>query len=428
MAIGAIAGIIGAVATISSVAYQMSQRPANLNLGNASAAGVQAQAEMLPIQRMYQQAAQTGGWAVRYGYDMVSATPQRRQQMQSQIDSLNQQIQAAQAAQSHQSLSGQAVYANGQNAQHLQQLTQQRNTLQQQLTALPANGGAMFVNHATGQVVPRNQAIVDFSGMGTAQVQSTLAREMAQVQLNLQQKYGTQFATEARNELEQSDPEGTAARAQLYNLIEQQNNETPDRPVATLLDKQVGEQLASGNRLDPAMRSVLDDEVQKAMAARGGDQNADSQTFADPMEQGMEGQQRRLAGIQKATGWLSSGSTPEDVAYRREQQNLANLGAFVNGQTPEAQFRNLSSSGGQQGATPWYPGQALPQAQNGASNDAMNYATAGYLRNLQYQQTQMNPWMAGLSSLLTAGRAAGQAGWQPFGTGSGTGSGAGGLG
>lgn len=410
MGVAGIAGAVSAAVGIASTVYSMTRRPPNMDQGNASEAGVLAQAEMLPWQRRYEAAARQGGEVLQYGFTQSTATEAQRQQMAQRIAALDQQIQHAQTG--GRTAGGLPRIDQSQIAQ----LQAQRSALQSQYQAIPQGGGTVYRDH-NGDVVTRQQAVASFHGIGTADVQSRLARQMAQVKLALQQKYGVQFADQARQELEQSDPEGTQARAKLYDLIQQQNNERPDRPVADLLDRQVSQQLASGNRLDPVMRDVLDREVAAAQAARGQDAGADSQQFANPLETGFEGQQRQLAAQQKATGWLSSGATPEDVQYRREQQNLSNLGAFVSGQTPEAQFRNLSGS--QQGATPFNPGQPLPQAQNGADQTGLGYATSGYLQNMRYQQSQVNPWMAGLSGLLSAGGAAGRAGWQPLGGGTG---------
>lgn len=421
MGVAGIAAAVGAAAALASTAYSLSQSPPNLNQGNAQQAGVLAAAEMLPWQRMYESAAQQGTAVTRYGYRQVTYSDEQRQQIQSQLDHLNQQIQAAQLQAQQQQQSG---IPGQQNAQQgalsqwwLGQLRQQQSQLQTQLSSIPQGGGTVYLN-AQNQVVPRTEAVVDFSGMGRAEVQAELARQMAGVQLGLQQKYGVQFANEARQQMAQADPEGTAARAEEYNLIQKQINATPDRPVANLLDQQVSQQLASGNKLDPTARAMLDQAVGQAMSERGGDSGADTQMFATPLETGFEGQQRQLAAQQKAAGWLASGSTPEDVAYRRQQQNMANLGAFINGQSPEAQFRNLS--GAQQGSTPFNPGQPLSLMPGDAAQTGLGYATSGWLQNMRYQQSQANPWMAGLSGLLGLGNAAAGAGWQPFANSSGS--------
>ena len=59
---------------------------------------------------------------------------------------------------------------------------------------------------------------------------------------------------------------------------------------------------------------------------------------------------------QAALAFLTSGATPEDVAYRREEQAFANLGSFAVGESPIAQFGQLSGAG--EGAVPFGTGVA----------------------------------------------------------------------
>jgi hypothetical protein len=245
--------------------------------------------------------------------------------------------------------------------------------------------------------VPGSEVTIDFSGYGDADVQGKMARGMAEIQLELQKKFAPQFIEESRKALEQADPEGTQARSMAYDLIQQQMEDEPDRPVADLMDQQVGDELAAGNRLDGVMGSVLDDAVAQSRAARGGNAGGD---FQSQFETGFAGEARRDAAQQKATSWLSSGATPEDVSYRRQQQNMANLGAFINGQSPVTQFQSLS--GAQQGAAPFYQGQQLPGMNQGAGNAAQQFETQAWNTQTGAEADQANPWMAGLSSLLTA--------------------------
>lgn len=255
---------------------------------------------------------------------------------------------------------------------------------------------------------------VDFTGYGKADVQGTLAKQYADLMTDLSAKYGPQFAEEARKQLEQSDPEGFAARSKLDELIRQQANATPNRPVAELLDSQIQQELDAQNRLDPMTQEILKNSVAEAAASRGG-QGDQWQQFADPLESGYAGQARREAGMQKAQSWLSSGATPEDVEYRRRQQTLSNLGSFISGQTPVAQFQNLS--GAQQGTTPFVGGRTLPNVNQNAPATGNQFAMGSWNSQMQAQQQQANPWMAGLSGLLGLAGVAGSAGWQPFKTG-----------
>jgi len=121
---------------------------------------------------------------------------------------------------------------------------------------------------------------------------------------------------------------------------------------------------------------------------------------------------RRTARQQKAAAFLSGGFAKADRNYKKDQQDLANLGAFLSGQTPTAQFQQLS--GAQNGAAPFVgttPGPGLnPNAgAQGAQFAQQNYQT-------QMANPQNNPWMQGLGmGLQTIGTAAAIGGQQGFG-------------
>jgi hypothetical protein len=232
---------------------------------------------------------------------------------------------------------------------------------------------------------------------------------MAKAQLANAKKYDSQFIAENLKQAKLADPEGFAARDKMDELIQKQINAKPDRPVAELLDRQIGSELKASNegRLDDEMKGVLDRSVGDALSSRGG--YSPSGDFEKPLTTGFAGEERQRNAAQKGISWLSSGSTPEDIAYRRDQQNLANLSAQVNGKTPESQFGSLS--GAQQGPTPFQAGKALPSIAGGnADASAIN----AYGAQASAASNQVNNWTAGLSSLLGIAGAAGQAGWKPL--------------
>ena len=251
---------------------------------------------------------------------------------------------------------------------------------------------------------------VDFTGIGSADVQGAVADQMARAQLELSKKYDSQFIDQALEQEKLADPESFAARDKMSSLIQDQINRKPDRPVADLLDKQVGDELtaAQGHTLDPATMDILDQATAQALGARGGTGGQEGD-FVSPQTTGFAGEARRAAAVKKAQGWLSSGATPEDVTYRREQQNLANLSAQVTGQTPTSQFKNLS--GAQQGPTPVNNGSPLMQM----PTNTTQVGQQGALMQQQAQNSQANPWLSGMSALLSMGSAAGKAGWKPMG-------------
>jgi hypothetical protein len=244
----------------------------------------------------------------------------------------------------------------------------------------------------------------DFTGYGAADVQGKLAQSMAQVQLALSQKYDSQFIDQALEQEKLADPESFAARDQMNNLIQDQIKRPLNEPVADELSKQVQDELtaAKSGKLDQQMRDVLMKGGADALAARGGGSSTNTPDFEQPLTTGSAGTRRALSAIDKGTAELTGGQSPEDIEYRREQQNLANLSAFMSGQTPTSEFKSLS--GAQQGAAPFNPGQQLPlMPSNG------NGAEAAALQSWQTQMgaaaNQTNPWMAGLSALLHAGSA-----------------------
>lgn len=245
--------------------------------------------------------------------------------------------------------------------------------------------------------VPAGPRTFDFRGLGQADAAAAVAKATAEAQLALQQKYGVAFAQSNAEQQKLADPEGFAARAKMNELIQGQIEHTPDRTIAQTLDRQVGDQLAAGSGLTAESQAMLDEAVRQAGSDRGGlNVPAD---FADPLTTGFAGEARNMAGIGKAGGWLASGLTPQDADYRTEQQNLANLSALVNGQTPVSQFSGLNAPG----PTPAV-NYAGPQLANNAHAGATN-AINQYNAEAQNAQQQVNPWMAGLSGLLSAGNA-----------------------
>jgi len=240
----------------------------------------------------------------------------------------------------------------------------------------------------------------DFTGYGTADVTDALTRQYADMEARLSGKYGTQFAAEAAREARLADPEGYAARQKMYQMIQERLGQEPEQPVAELLQQQVREQLAAGSRLDDMEREVLRAGLADAQKARG-QTGATVEEFAAPLETGFEGQARRDAGVGRANRWLASGATPEDVAYRRSQQDLANLSAFVQGQSPVSQFPQLSAA--QAGTTPVFAGQPGPALSNPDLAGASQFAIGNWNTAMQQALNTPNGWMTGIQALLKLG-------------------------
>lgn len=243
--------------------------------------------------------------------------------------------------------------------------------------------------------VPAGPQEVDFSGFGTADIEGTKARQAADLQLSLSQKYGKQFAEEARKAAEQADPLGTQARKLEYELI---NKDMPVSAIPGTLDRQITDQVKAGRGLDTMSRDLLDQAIADANASRGGRTAAGD--VAGSMATGAEGQARLNAALTKGGAFQSSGVTPEDVRFKRAQQKISNLGSFVNGATPQSQFGNLGNAA--TGATPTAQAQPSATLPNNASQIGSAYANSVNSTNTSIANNQSNNWFAGLSTLLNS--------------------------
>ena len=276
---------------------------------------------------------------------------------------------------------------------------------------MPKPSGKL-VQHAFD--IPEGNKTFDFGGYGQADVQAKLADAQAKLGLDLSQKYDSQFIDENLKQQALADPEGVAARAKMSEMIQSQIERNPERPIADMLDAQVTESLAAAKNkgLSNPDQARLDAAVADSLASRGG--SGTQADFSQPLTSGFAGEQRFSNARNNATNWLASGATPEDTAYRREQQNLSNLSAQVNGKTPQSQFRSLA--GAQAGPTPMMKGGALPLLPGGVEAASASNALNNYATQQRSDAAQVNPWMMGLSSAINVAGAAGNAGYKPFKT------------
>ncbi len=261
--------------------------------------------------------------------------------------------------------------------------------------------------------VPAGPQTFNFSGYGTADVQGQLANAMAQVKLALQQKYDPQFIQQSLQEEQQANPQGVQARQLENQLVQQQISQPLNEPVAQTLNNQVEQELQAANSgtLTPEMQNMLMQGGTAASSARGGTGTGqNTPNFAQPLTTGFAGQQNTLQELGAGMSELEGGMTPQDIEFRREQQNIGNLSSLVTGQTPESEFSSLS--GAQGGATPFYQGQQLSQLPN-TGNGAQSAALQSWQTQMQSAENQVNPWMAGLSTLLAGGNAAANLGYRP---------------
>jgi hypothetical protein len=249
--------------------------------------------------------------------------------------------------------------------------------------------------------------------VGNAQAANAVSTQTAQALLDIQNNYGPAYIKQRLADLQQSDPQGYAAYQQLFDQIQTDATANPDRPMATNLQNQVQSMLATSGQLDPTATREVQNQVRAGQAMNGitlGNEPAAQESSAlvgaaDQLQQAQQGQ---------AENYLSAGISPQDVAYRRIQQSLSNLGAFQNGQTPEAEFGQLS--GAQSQSAPQNPvNYSTPGSLNpGASAaEGLGFSNTLYGQSSNFQNQQANPWLSGLTTGVNALSTAGKLGWNP---------------
>lgn len=253
----------------------------------------------------------------------------------------------------------------------------------------------------------------DFTGLGTADNAGAMSDQMAQTLLDIQKNYGSAFVQQRLTDLKQSDPQGYAARQQLFDkILADSQKAAPNAKMSSDLQDLVKQQLSNGGQLTTGPNS----ETEQVQQAVRGNQiangitlgNAPATQEADAVEQAGEAKRSQVQGA--ASQYLNAGVSPDDIQYRQIQQSLANLGAFMNGQTPEAQFGSLS--GAQNGAAPFTTGYSNPASvDTGSALQGINNANSIYSGQVNWAQSQVNPWMAGLSTATSGINLASSAGW-----------------
>ena len=436
----AVIGATTAVAGLGMSAYQMASQPQEPDLASSSRQLSDVNAAILPIQRGLTAAAQSGGnytFSLPAGVDPsslgIATTGAGWYDNNGNLVSTDQNYtaEALQALENPSAGTGFAAMGNRlqvtpQTQSAFNQWKNQNQSAsgpfgrrgQEQIGAFNPTAGLTWRSGATtlnGVPVTINRDgtyTVSFKGYGQSDVEARAAKENAANQLVLAQKYDPQFIAQALAREQEADPESVAARQAMSSLIQQQINRPLNDPVSELLNAQVQDTLnaASHNALTDPETTLLNAAVADAQSARGGPSGRAD--FAAPLTTGFAGEQRQANAAQAAMGFLSNGSSPEDIAYRREQQNLANLSAEVNGKTPQSQFASLS--GAQSGPTPMVATSPLPTMPNNELQ-AMGPAMQTWESQMANANNQVNPWMQGLSSLIDVGSIAGNLGWKPFG-------------
>jgi hypothetical protein len=222
-----------------------------------------------------------------------------------------------------------------------------------------------------GDIPDVGERTYDFSGYSDADLtkaQMAMDRETAfanaQTQLDLQDLYGDEFIAKSRRQLQQSDPEGFAAREQLAQ---------------TLMSD-----FAKGGELSDDVRREVEQSARAGQAARG-NYLGQANVTAEAMQ-------------------------TADASEKLKQQRLTNIAAFINGTTPTSQFASVT--GAQQGAAGWLPQQMVQGiGQNAnAGAQATSFATSVYGTQANIYATQQQAATAQMGQFMElAGTMAGGA-------------------
>lgn len=269
-------------------------------------------------------------------------------------------------------------------------------------------GKAMLKNPQTGQMEE-----VDFTGLGEADTSGQYADKMAAKVLEIQQKYGADFIKQANEQLKLADPQGTAARDSLYNEIMARLGQPVDSPVADSLEAQILKELQAGANLDGDVMREMDQYLIGQQLERGGSYGK-ADEFQRASNIGQAADARRSQRQQKAAAFLAGGFGKAERNYRKSQQDMANLSSFMAGQTPTAQFQQLS--GAQNAAAPFVAGAPGPTLNPNAGPMGAQYAQGVWQTQANNAAQQGNPWLQGLGlGLQGLGTVASVGGQQGFG-------------
>jgi len=280
------------------------------------------------------------------------------------------------------------------------------------IDALASTGQAGSVtNPITGKTTN-----LDFTGLGTADVQNQFQNQMAQTLLDIQQGLGPEFIAQRLADLQQADPTGYAAYKQLFDQIKQESAQgPPGLGLSEQTQNQIQDILSKSQSLNPQELTDVQQGVRGNQVGSGiylG--NAPAQAEAGAVVNATD--QKQAAGQQEAQSFLSSGVDPTDLKYRSIQQDMANLGAFISGQNPTAQFSSIS--GAQNQGSP-YPNSGFgitPINEGQAAGQGINNALGIYQGQVDWSQNNANPYLAGLSTAAGAAGTAFNLGYSPWNT------------
>lgn len=405
---------LATVGTTIAAGLNTPDAPEAPNYAAASQAGIEADLNTLPARRAIDAAAQLGGQALKYGYTRQAVNGnQAVADAQQTVAGLRAKLAATQPTTIlNQNQLDPVTGRRGTAVDNpeYKQLQAQLDTAMRNLSIAEQNSPKTEGETAyqyfdkNGNAVLSSEALADFTGLGTTDVAAANADKAAAANLELQKKYGADYIDINKQLLQQADPEGYAARLKEYDLIQNQIGNKPNTALSDELMAQIQAELGQGATLDPEVAREVEQNTRRGQAARG-NVFGTAPAFQEAMNVGTAAENRRTQRQQKALGFLTSGATADDINLRSNQQNISNLSAFLSGQTPVAQFQQLSGAGA--GAVPFSSGNAanLPTTNPNAGQQGASYALGQTSANQNaYSQNaaRPNPWLSGLSTLTTS--------------------------
>ena len=252
-----------------------------------------------------------------------------------------------------------------------------------QIEAASVNGEKVVIDGVT----------YDFTGTGEADYQEKYIDQMAKAALEAQKKYGPDFIKQRLAELNAADPEGVAARTDMFSrIMARADSAAPGVGDSQAIQDRILADLQRGATLDEPTKLKVQNVIRGNQVAIGNDRGP-AAAAAEARGLTAAGEDQRNRGYQQAMDFLTSGQTPEDLEYQWGQQNQANLGAFLSGETPAAQFSQVS--GAANGAVPFnaYSGSGTNP---NSGNAGMAWNLDLYRINNAYNANQIDPVIAGL--------------------------------
>lgn len=301
-----------------------------------------------------------------------------------------------------------AVQASAQNVSPLAKI-QAAKTLGTQAILSDSDLKAMGLNPASYQKSGNGYLYSDFTGVGDDVLQKNTTdaylnaiKATTPALLDIQKQYGTDYAEQARKEMETADPEKFAAYKALSDKIGTTGGLSEDADT-TALRKAMGSQLLSdvqaGTGLTDAQRKFSEQQTRSAQVARG-NLFGNAPSIEETLNALNLGESLKNSRMTAANNFLSSGQDYETASNRLSQGNIANLSSVGTNTPISSYFSGLQ--GAQQGASGqnatgynqagFNVGDSISQVGNLASSI---YGTNANIYNTQ-AQTSVSPAMAAL--------------------------------